>query len=77
MERKHAPPAITKPKGQHGGARAGAGCPTGSTHVAPENRRVQIGLRLPQHLVDWMRTQDPSLTKTIEYAVNRLKEKLI
>lgn len=77
MHREHAAPAISKPKGQHGGARPGSGCPKGSQTVDPEYRRIQIGIRLPKHLVDWMHTLDPSLTKTIEYAVNQLKERSI
>ena len=75
MDRKSAALAITKPKNGPGGARPGAGCPKGMVHVSPEDRRIPVQIRLPQHLVDWLYTLDPSLTKSIEYAVNHLKEK--
>ena len=66
--------AITKPKTGRGGARPGAGRPKGALSVDPEYLRIPVQIRLPKYLVDWLYTQDKSLTKCIEYAVNRAKQ---
>jgi len=77
MDRESAPPAIAKPKKGWGGARPGSGCPKGTQTVDPENRRIPVQIRLPTHLVDWLNTLDPSLTKAIEYCVKLVKEKAL
>lgn len=74
MERTPPDLAMPKPKDGRGGARPGAGCPKGYRFIDPEARRIPVQIRLPKYLVDWLYTLDKSLTKSIEYAVNQLKE---
>ncbi len=58
--------AAKNPKPGRGGRRKGAGRPKGSTHIPPEFKRVRISLRLPQHLVDWLKAQPIPIGTFIE-----------
>lgn len=54
-----------------GGWRPGAGRKKGVILVSPEDRRMMVQVRLPQYVIDWMYTQDKSLTKVVEHAIMR------
>jgi len=55
-----------------GGYRPGSGRKKGAQIVSPEMRRVPVQIRLPQFMLDWMNTQNQSITKTIQYAIEKL-----
>lgn len=63
------PSLNAKPKRKGGGHYPRGGVKLGSVFVDPEHKRNPVGIRLPQYLIDWMYTQDKSLTKVIEHAV--------
>lgn len=59
--------ATEKPR--HGGKRAGAGRPKGSSHLDPLMRRVVVSVRLPQWIADWLKDQPVPAGRIIEIAL--------
>ena len=53
-------------KKKRGGARPGAGRPK----MDPDQRKVQVGFRLPKDMVDWMRDQPGTMASVIEAAID-------
>lgn len=64
---------MTNPKIQfksgRGGARKGAGRPKGKTSVSDRDRRGRLGIRLPIHIIEWLRDQEKSPGHVIELAL--------
>lgn len=59
---------MEKFKSGRGGARAGAGRPPGKgkSRVSDRDRRERIGIRLPAHIIKWLRAQDLNPGRMIE-----------
>ena len=55
-------------KSGRGGARKGAGRPPGKgkRRVPDRDRRERIGIRLPAHMIEWLRDQDLNPGRIIE-----------
>ena len=58
-----------KLKSGRGGSRKGSGRPRGSTILPPLKRVGLTGFRLPQWVVDWIKSQDRSGGRMIEEAL--------
>ena len=56
-------------KSGRGGARKGAGRPIGKGSVTDRDRRVRLGIRLPAHMIEWLRSQDHNPGRVIETAL--------
>lgn len=49
---------MNKFKSGQGGARKGAGRPVGKKSVTARDRRIRLGIRLPAHMVQWLKDFD-------------------
>ena len=57
-------------KSGRGGVRKGAGRPIGKTSVQDKDRRDRIGIRLPAHMIEWLRSnRGVNPGRLIEYAL--------
>ena len=59
-----------------GGKRPGAGRPKGST-ISEDQKRQRYQIRLPQHIIKWLRSQPESAGRIVERALvitYRIKE---
>jgi hypothetical protein len=61
----------TEFKSGRGGARKGAGRPPGKgeSRVSDRDRRERIGIRLPAHMIEWLRKQVKNPGQVIELAL--------
>ena len=62
----------------YGGARNGAGRKTGGrnkSHLADDQKRHTVGVRLPGHLIVWLKNQDEPMGRIIEDALNQMRER--